>query len=230
MLDTITEGTRRVLDFAKASTVQNFLFVSSGAVYGKQPADCLNVPESYIGTTDPLLTTSAYAVGKLYAEHICGLYAKQYDLPVKIARCFAFVGPHLPLTTHFAIGNFIANALSGESINILGDGSPRRSYLYAADLAVWLWTLLCFGKAGSAYNVGSEEGVSIAELAALVSEQVTPSLPMTIAKKRNEHEAIERYVPCTKRAREELKLQAWVSLPDAIQRTIKWNHSNAKVK
>lgn len=230
MLDTITYGTRHVLEMAKISKVKKFLFVSSGAVYGKQQANCLNVSESYTGNADPLQPNSAYGIGKLYSEHLCALFAKQYDLPIKIARCFAFVGPHLPLTTHFAIGNFISNVLAGEPIRILGDGTPCRSYLYAADLVIWLLTLLCFGKVGTPYNVGSDMGVSIAELAKLVSEQVTPSSVMTIAKQRDLNNPIERYVPCTKRARDELKLDAWVSLPDAIKRTIKWNQSNAKTE
>lgn len=230
MLDTITEGTRRVLEMARHVQVKKFLFVSSGAVYGKQPAECVNVPESFLGTADPLLPGNAYSIGKLYAEHVCSLYARQFELPIKIARCFAFVGPYLPLTTHFAIGNFIANALNGEPIHIQGDGTPCRSYLYAADLTAWLWTLLCFGDHGKAYNVGSEESISIAELGKLVSEQVTPALPMSIAKEKNPHAHIERYVPCTARARQELKLETWISLPDAINRTILWNQRNAKSK
>lgn len=228
MLDTITQGTRRVLEFAKQANVKQFLFISSGAVYGKQPADCTHIEESFEGGADPLQPSSAYAIGKVYAEHLCILYAKQYNLPVKIARCFAFVGPFLPLTTHFAIGNFIANVLAGEPIRILGDGSPCRSYLYAADLVAWLWAILCFGKPGRAYNVGSEESVSIAELAKIVSEQIIPPLEMTVAKQRDPHYPLERYVPSTKRAREELKLETWVSLSDAIQRTILWNQQHAK--
>jgi nucleoside-diphosphate-sugar epimerase len=230
MLDTITKGTRRVLEMARLCQVQHFLFASSGAVYGKQPIGCLNIPETYIGTTDPTQLDSAYAVGKLYAEHLCSQYAKQYHLPITIARCFAFVGPYLPLTTHFAIGNFIANALAGEPIHVLGDGTACRSYLYAADLAVWLWTLLCFGQTDTAYNVGSADGVSIAELAKVVSAQLSPSPPVVIATKYSSRHLIDRYVPCTQRAREELKLKAWISLPEAIKRTIEWNqlHDNSQ--
>ena len=206
MLDTITDGTRRVLAFARQANIKHFLFVSSGAIYGKQPVDCTNVDESFASAIDPLQSGAAYAVGKLYAEQMCQIYAKQFNLPVTIARCFAFVGP----------------------ISILGDGSPRRSYLYAADLVIWLWTLLCFGESGVAYNVGADESVSIAELAKLVSQQVEPPLAMTIAKTRNNNDPVERYVPCTKRARSAFNLDAWVSLPDAIHRTILWNQTNAK--
>ncbi|MDR3490946.1 MAG: NAD(P)-dependent oxidoreductase [Gammaproteobacteria bacterium] len=226
MLDTTFLGTRRVLEFAKQAQVKSFLLTSSGAVYGKQPDDIENITESYTDAENPIEQNSAYGMGKLAAEYLSLLYFQQYKLPVKIARCFAFVGPHLPLDTHFAIGNFISNALNQEQISIAGDGSPYRSYLYAADLMIWLWTILCHGTSGRSYNVGSDQAINIADLAQLVAVSVTPSLAVNIAQIKNPNVSAQRYVPSTERAKQELDLDLWVDLPTAIHRTINWNRSS----
>ena len=223
-LDTIVEGTRRTLDFARHCGTPKFLLTSSGAVYGKQPANLTCIPENYVGAPDPLDPRSTYGEGKRLAEHLCALYAQQYGLHVKVARCFAFVGPYLPLDASFAVGNFIRNGLRGEPIHVKGDGSSYRSYLYAVDLAIWLWTILFKGRTCCSYNVGSEEAVTIAELAHLVAAQFEPRPLIKIEQNRIQGIADNRYVPSIERVHSEFGLRPSITLPDALQRTTDWLH------
>lgn len=222
MLNTIVEGTRHTLDFAVQCRAEKFLLTSSGAVYGRQPEDMVHVTEDYHGAPDSLDPKSAYGTGKRTAEQLCALYQKQYGVSSTIARCFAFVGPHLPLDIHFAIGNFIRDAMHGGPIIIKGDGTPFRSYLYTADLAIWLWKILLHGVSGRAYNVGSEESISIAEMAAMVALHVSPDIRIDIHGKKRTDIAAERYVPDTQRAATELKLQQTIDLAEAIKRTVQF--------
>jgi dTDP-glucose 4,6-dehydratase len=223
MMDTIVNGTRRTWEFAAAAQVRRFLMLSSGAVYGPQPAGMENVAESYRGGPDPTDGRSVYAESKRLAEWLCSVSSQAHGIACPIARCFAFVGPHLPLDTHFAIGNFIGDCLNARPIEIRGDGTPYRSYLYTADLAIWLWTILVRGASGRAYNVGSERGLSIADLARAVTTELAPSTVIRVMGVPRPGVAPERYVPDVGRARVELGLQEWIPLEDAIRRTAEWH-------
>ena len=223
MLDSIVAGTRRTLDFAVAAGASKFLLTSSGAVYGKQPAELTQVPETYAGAPDTMDQRSAYGEGKRLAELLCAIYHQRHGLETKIARCFAFVGPHLPLDVHFAIGNFIRDAIGKQPVAIHGDGTPLRSYLYAADLAIWLWTVLVRGESCRPYNVGSEESISIQDLAEAVARTLGAQTAVQVASKPVPGALPSRYVPSTGRARRELGLAQHVPLGESIRRTAAWH-------
>ena len=201
----IINGARHMVDFAKSIGCENVLFTSSGAVCGPR--------NSLVSEEAACKPTTAYGRGKLAAEQM--LVGSGLD--VKIARCFAFVGPYLNRRLHYAIGNFIQNSLNGDPIVINGDGTPLRSYLYADDLVEWLFAILERGENGRPYNVGSDRAVSIRELAETVrgvlgskSEIVVKGISMPGAKP-------SAYVPEINRARRELGLKIQVSLEDAIR-------------
>lgn len=223
MMKTIVTGTKQILDLAVKCKCEKFLLTSSGAVYGKQPSDLPNVPESYNGGPDPLNPQSAYGEGKRAAEQLCSIYQKQFGIDCKIARCFAFVGPYLPLNIHFAIGNFLRDGLHGGPIYINGDGTPYRSYLYAADLVIALLKVLIYGNSCRAYNVGSSKAFSIIEIAQTVASLFNPNPKIIVSKSPTKCELPSYYVPSTKRIEEELAFSTDIDLKKAIQKTISWN-------
>ncbi len=221
MFDTIMQGTRRVLEFAGKVGVSHFLLTtSSGAVYGRQPADLPpRVPEEYERRPGPGRTGGGgRRRGRRAAEMFSCLFAQAHGFECKIARGFAFVGPFLPTDRHFAVGNFLRDGLDGGPIQVNGDGTPYRSYLYAADLAIWLWTTLLRGASCRAYNVGSDQAVTIGELADEVAACFRPRPRIMVARKPVPGQAPECYVPSVQRARQELGLEVWISLPEALRR------------
>lgn len=218
MFDTVVTGTRRALDFAVASGAQRFFFFSSGAVYGAQPWDVTHVGEDWLGGPDPRDTRNTYAEAKRAAELLCAIYAKAQGLEVVTARIFALLGPLLSLDIHFAAGNFIRDALAGRTVRVEGAGTAVRSYLYAADLTVWLWAILLRAAPGAVYNVGSQEAVSIADLARLTALTLG-NAGSEILGKPDPGWNPGRYVPSTALIRSELGVAQTVDLAEAIRRT-----------
>lgn len=220
MFDTVVTGTANVLEWLAPSGPIPLLLTSSGAVYGAQPPDLPGVPETYLGGPDSLAPGAVYAEAKRAAEMLCAV-AGQHDPQARIARCFAFVGPHLPIDAHFAIGNFIRDGLAGGPIVIEGDGTPVRSYLYAGDLVAWLWTVLLRGTPMRPYNVGSGDAIDLSALARVVGEQC--ACEVVVRREPVPGAPAPRYVPDVSRAAGELGLMPRVSVDAGIRRTIDWH-------
>jgi len=228
--DVITGGTQRALEVAARTGARRFLFTSSGAVYGPQPAGMERISEDYTGVPDPRDKASAYALpgeAKRKAEHLCVDHAGRQGLEAVIARGFTFAGPVLPIGGKFAFGNFMGDALAGGPIVVKGDGTTIRSYLYGADLAVWLWALLVRGTSGRAYNVGSEVAVSLSRLAEAVAAELGVR-EIEVLGHAGTGASPDCYVPSTKRAREELGLRENFGLPEIIRRTAAWHRADVR--
>ncbi len=221
MVDVAVNGTKRVLECATKIRSEKLLLLSSGAVYGKQPESMPTIPEDYLGGPDTTQPGSAYAEAKRVMELLCSIYARDTQTEVKFARGFAFVGPYFPLDSHFAVGNFIQDALLGGPIKIKGTGAPYRSYMYGTDLAVWLWTILFKGVGGRTYNVGSDQAVTILELARIIASMFHPT-PEVLVFNHIANEPMNRYIPNIMRAKDELGLTINMDLPQAVKSTIEW--------
>lgn len=217
MRSTIMDGAKRICEFAKEVNCKRILFTSSGAAYGPQPTSMSHMPESFVN--NPRFNKDdAYASAKLESE---AYFKKNACCDVVIARCFAFSGPYLPLTGAYAFGNFISDVVNNRSIVIKGDGKAVRSYLYAADLIIWLMRILSSGKNGSIYNVGSNESISIGELAHRVC---LGKVDTVILGKSDGNKNV--YVPCINKAMNELDLKIYTSLESSISKTLHFEGFN----
>ena len=222
MFSTIIDGTKKALDLAVEKNVENVLYLSSGAVYGQQPWEIKKVPENWLGGPNWVDARATYSEAKRAAEMLCAIYMKQFGLKVSIARIFALLGPYLSLDIHFAAGNFIRDAISNKKVIVNGDGLPCRSYLYASDLTIWLLKMLVNSHQLPPMNVGSDESISVGELARKISTLLgTGEYEIMYKPDKGWNPGI--YVPKTEIAYKELGVERTVSLDEAIIRTAKWN-------
>lgn len=220
MLQTIIDGGRNALEIAARTPGSPFLFTSSGAVYGRLPADVVAMSESSPSAPDVLSPGNAYAEGKRVGELLCALMSQQSAVTAKIARLFAFIGPFLPLDRHFAAGNFIRDALASDAIRVRGDGRTIRSYLYASEMIMALFAVLARGEPCRAYNVGSAVPVTIEALATAISRACSPELPVSIESQVEERSHADVYVPSTDRIEAELGFRSTITLEESIRRTL----------
>lgn len=218
--ESVVTGSRNVLDVARSSGSERVLLLSSGAVYGSTASGARKLAENCLTGPDALDPDMAYAEGKRAMESLAGIYLREYGLNTVLARCFSFIGPRLPIDSHLAAAQFTRDALAGGPIRVRGDGTPVRGYLYAADMAAWLWTILAKGRPGVAYNVGSESECSIMELATQIGRSA--DVPVEIVGSASRIGIGDYYVPDTSLARGDLELVERVPLDEAIERTLAW--------
>lgn len=218
--DTVAQGTRRTLDFAVQCKAKKFLYTSSGAVYGKAPNGMTHISEDYRGAPMPAdFAGAALGEGKRVAELQCAYYAAQHGFDLRVARCFSFVGPYLPMNIHYAIGNFIRDALFADVITVHGNGAPMRSYMYLSDLVIWLVSLLVKEGPQGVFNVGSDQAISIHDVAYLVRDTLSPGKQVKVLGQVDAGVGGDWYVPNIQRAREAFGLDVWTTLADAIRLT-----------
>lgn len=221
MFDIIVEGQKRLLQLSSHKDSVKFVFLSSGAVYGKQPMDLKAIPESWTGGPAITDVKNSYHEAKRVAELLGFISQNKGNLSFVSARLFAFLSPFLPLNEHFAAGNFLKNALDEETIVIKSGGGSIRTYQYSTDLCAWMWAIAVRGKRGLAYNVGSDEEVKISELANRIRTISQSKQPVEIDG-FDTNETVTRYVPSLALAKHDLDVDNNVLLDEAISRTLSW--------
>jgi len=221
-------GTHNALKQAVKSKAKRFLYLSSGAVYGKLNLQNEGINESDRGAIDFLNANSAYSLGKRGGEFLTNRASDEFDMSVSSARCFALAGPHLPLDKHFAFGNFMLSALKNKRIKITGNGKVYRSYLYLADVCIWLLKIAINGENKKSYNVGSDQSVSILQLAKKIKLEIGADSEINIGSFNTDKPYSDYYFPNTYFTKKTLNLDANYSLSDIIKITADWHINGNK--
>jgi nucleoside-diphosphate-sugar epimerase len=222
--DTLVSGTNQLFSQIRHRSIHAALFLSSGAVYGTTVGNTTQIEESMSSAPNPSDVVAALGHAKRAAEFLCHAHAEDQSIPLRVARCFAFSGAGLPLTLHYALGDFVRQALTENRIIVNGDGKAVRSYLHLGDMAIWLIRLLAHEDRSkpSVVNVGSPAGISIANLAIEISSVFT-SRPEVIIKNARDYSVGNPvrsvYVPCTKVA-STYGLSSWTDLRESITNMI----------
>jgi len=213
--ENIQRGTYNYCELAKKFHQKSkILYVSSGAVYGKQPAELVAIPEDFDPGPIELMDEGKrhYAAAKRDAEQAIMKLGEQ-GLNVCIARCFAFIGKYLPRDQHFAIGNFIKNIINREPIEVKATKVVSRTYMDADDLVSWLLAITFSANFRCLiYNVGSDEVVDLSKLAIKLGKKFELKTDIGTINQKSE----DRYVPSIELARNNLGLKVRIKVIDAI--------------
>ena len=213
-----SRGTDALLGAAlRLPNLHKILHVSSGLVYGSQPAEIPAISEKFVGGLDCAAPSQAYAEGKRAAEALCAAYRTQFRLPIVTVRPFAFLGPYQLLDRPWAANAFIGDALRGGPIRIQGDGQSVRSYMYPADMALWMLTILARGAAGTVYNLGSPQGITLMELAERIVALLPEPVKIVTRMLGLNAPRPTRLVPDISLARETLGLEIATDLDTAVR-------------
>lgn len=217
--DLVVRGTARVMSTARAAGATRMLHMSSGAVHRSAMASpALATDRAAAGAVVP--SADLFAHAKRLAEAIALRDGTDGAFAVVAARCFALLGPGLPLDGQFAAGNFVRDMLAGGPVVVRGDGRPIRTYLHPVDLATWCWRLLLDAPGGSAWDVGGTEEVCIRDLAArIAAHREGVAVKVTGAVGRGEP---DRYVPDILPSARALGVAPRIGLDEAIRRMIAW--------
>jgi dTDP-glucose 4,6-dehydratase len=222
---------KRYIGLAKKyHSTSKILYISSGAVYGKQSINIKKIKESFSvskNNKNPDFKNknkNQYSILKKRNEKIFKKLIN-YRIKISIARCFAFVGKFLPRNSNYAVGNFIDSILKNRDIFIKSDHNVFRSYMYADDLVRWLIKIVENSKINCpTYNVGSENTVNIHKFGSILAKKYNLNCSITKIDKKK----YDMYVPSTNKIKKELNLITKFNSLQAVNETISLLKKNEK--
>ncbi len=169
-------GTRHLLDYARRSGAQSFVFMSSSEIYGDPVAAAIPTPETYAGNVSCTGPRACYDESKRLGETLTLAYASQHDINAKIVRPFNVYGPRLSLEDGRIVPDLLRDALAERPLRLYSDGSATRSFCYLTDEIDGIIRVLVSDHQGEAFNIGNDQELSIREVAELMADVAGSSL------------------------------------------------------
>lgn len=242
-MDANVDGLRNLLDWMSAQQqsevpVEGFLFFSTSEIYGDPTPENIPTPETYRGNVSCTGPRACYDESKRYGETLCVNFAREYGLPIKVARPFNNYGPGLKITDGRALPDFAKNIFANEDLVLFSDGTPTRTFCYVADAVIGYIKILVNGRSGEAYNIGTDDDeISIRDFASLVVELAGELFGYKGRVKfhvsSDEHYLTDnpnRRCPVIDKARSELDYVPKVGLRDGVRRSLLWYSVNQEAE
>lgn len=169
---TAIDGSRNILEFAKEQQVKGVVYLSSLEVYGVTDPTLPTVKEDQYGYIDILNVRSSYSEGKQMVENLCASFAKEYGVPVKVARLGQTFGPGVEYGDKRVFAEFARSVIEKKDIVLHTEGKTKRNYCYVKDAVTALFYILAKGENGQAYNVVNEEtDITIRDMAQMLADE-----------------------------------------------------------
>jgi len=226
-------GSENVLEFGKDHKIKCVL-ASTSDVYGMSP-DLPFREDGNCVVGNSQVPRWAYAVSKLYDEHLGLAYMEAYDFPVVLMRFFGSYGPNQHLSWWGGPQSvFIEKVMKDEVIPIHGDGQQTRTFTYVDDTVEGIYQCTLQDAAnGEIFNIGNGEGeITILNLAHLIKKvSDTPGevkvemIPYDQISKGRKYQDVMRRVPDTSKAERLLGFKAKVSVEEGMRRTFEWQRN-----
>ncbi len=166
-------GAKNLLELARITRAESFLFFSSSEIYGDPDAKSVPTPETYAGHVSSIGPRACYDESKRLAETLSLTYHQLFNVPIKIIRPFNIYGPGMRHTDYRVIPTFLYYGLKGKNLPVHDKGNQTRTFCYVTDAMTAIFKVLLSGKPGQVYNIGNDAPeVTMYELATMICDLI----------------------------------------------------------
>jgi len=238
-MDANVNGLRFLLDYCvnqkeKGKPVEGFLFYSTSEIYGDPTPENIPTPETYRGNVSCTGPRACYDESKRYGESLCVNFAKQHQIPIKIARPFNNYGPGLKITDRRVLPDFARDVINNRDIVMLSDGSPMRTFCYISDAIVGYYKILINGNIGESYNIGVETPeisiINLADRVVNLAKELFGYQGKIVKQSSPDKNYLvdnpNRRCPVITKARNDLGYSPKIGIDDGLRRAMIWYGSN----